>query len=64
VVGSGNAHGHQQCGKGQGGVGGLRRGASHAEERQGEGRGKGGGRRGSLIKAERENEAGSDARRG
>jgi hypothetical protein len=42
VTGGGHG-GLQQCGEGQGGIGGLRCGASRAEERQGEGEGKGGG---------------------
>jgi hypothetical protein len=68
MVTSGGCGGLQPCGGGQGGVGGLRRGASHAEERQGNrgGRGgeKGGGHRSSSVEAARENKAGSGARRG
>jgi hypothetical protein len=41
---TGGGHGRlQQCGGGQGGVGGLQRGASRTEERQGEGEGGRGG---------------------
>jgi hypothetical protein len=42
MVTGGGRGGLQQCGGGQGGVGGLWRGDSHVEERQGEGEGKGG----------------------
>jgi hypothetical protein len=62
VTGGGHG-GLQQCGEGQGGIGGLRCGASRAEERQGEGEGKGGGYCRSPVEAERENEDGSGAQR-
>jgi hypothetical protein len=62
MVTGGGRCGLQQYGGGQGGVGGLRRGASLTEERQSEGEGRG-GRHGSPVEAEWENEASSDAQR-
>jgi hypothetical protein len=67
MVTSGGRGGLQQCSRGQGGVGGLRHGASRAKERQGEGEGKGGGGGDTAAPRSKQrggNGAGLTARRG